>query len=390
MEQRKLKLPPQSNDARARDPRTYFSVIRAQGPVVNEGGEPLVVDGRLVEEIASNPKMFSSRGNIAFGRERPIIPQQTDAPDHMRYRKLLMPLVSPARMGLLRPALEESARKLVDAVVDQGHCELGDAFATPLPCDAFLGLLGIPLADKSFLLDFKDAVMKPQNHPGSYEEQVARQTSWAAQGDAYFSELIAERRRKPGEDFISGMLSAEFQGQKLTDEEILDICFQLPLAGLDTVTAAIMTGWDFLARHPEYQAMIAARPEIAKTAVEELLRLESPVHGLKRLVVSETSVGGCPFAAGDRILLSTGAANGDPERFERPQEANLERYPNRHLTFGVGPHTCLGNNLARMEMQIALVAWHERIPNYRIKQGAEIKYSDDNMIRHIDHLPLEW
>lgn len=384
------KLPPPSNAERAEHPLEYFKALRAKGQVVEDLGEKLVVDGKLVEEMLLDPARYSSKGHISFGRERPIIPQQVDGPAHLKYRRLLMPLVSAKRVAEYEPLLVKHTNELIDSFIDKGGCELRQDLAEPVPCDAFLNLLGLPLADKPFLLDFKDAVLRPFASPGNREEKVARQVDFAAQGEAYFAEIVKQRRRQPGTDFVSEMLASEIDGEKLTDQDVIDICFQLPLAGLDTVTSTILVSWVFLAKNEKYRTMIAQRPEVIKTAVEELLRLETPTHGLKRQVTSDMEVAGCPFHAGERVILSIGSANLDPNRVQRAEEVDFERQPNRHLAFGAGPHTCLGNNFARMELRVVLAEWHKRIPDYRIADGAELVFSDDNMIRTIDAVPLQW
>jgi cytochrome P450 len=390
MKDAKVYLPPGTVKARAENPRAYFAAWRGQGKVVVDNGEKVVIDGLRTEEILNDFATFPSKGNVYYGRNRPIIPQQSDPPQHTKIRRVLAPLMSVKRMKLLEPELIARTNECIDAFIDRGSCELKQELAVPVPALSFINLLGLPRADLPFFLQFKDAVMRPLSQPGSLDEQMRRQSDFAMRGEAYFQDLLRQRRRRPGDDLISAMMAAEVSGERLSDDEIVDICFQLPLAGLDTVTSTILLGFAFLSKNPRYQEALATRPEITELAVEELLRWETPVHTLKRSAAHDMEIGGCPFKAGERVLISVGAANADKERLADADVFDIERDPNRHLAFGNGPHICVGNNLARIELRIVMREWHRRIPSYRMKPGAVLDYSDDNSIRTIAEVPLEW
>jgi cytochrome P450 len=383
-------LPPGSVKARAENPREYFAALREKGDVVADAGDKVVLNPELVEWVLQDYKAFSTRGGNFYGRSRPIIPQQVDPPLHARYRRILGPLMSAERMAALEPGLTARMNAAIDGFIGRGHCELRGEVAVPIPGISVMNLLGLPVEDLPFFVEFKDAILRPRSLPGSVDEQMKTQAAFAERCTRYFEAVIRERRGKPGDDLISAMMQAGSDGEGLSDEEIMDICFQLPMAGLDTVTGTLLLGFAFLARQPQYQSLLATRPEVTASMIEELLRWETPNSALKRTVVADMEIAGCPFKAGERVLASIGAANSDPRRLPDATVFNPERNPNRHLTFGTGVHTCVGNHLARMELRVVLREWHQRIPAYRLKPGFELDYSDDNMTRTLAAVPLEW
>ena len=171
-------------------------------------------------------------------------------------------------------------------------------------------------------------------------------------------------------------------------EEILDICFLLLLAGLDTVTATVGCNIAYLADNPEQRRRIVADPSLIPGAVEELLRWETPVTAVPRVVKKDVEIRGFQLKEGDLVTLLLGAANIDDEHFEGAEAVDFERGRNIHLSFGGGPHRCLGSHLARMELQVAMEEWHRRIPEYRIREGETPRYSPG--IREVMYLPLTW
>jgi cytochrome P450 len=207
----------------------------------------------------------------------------------------------------------------------------------------------------------------------------------------YFGALIDERTRKPADDIITRFLAAEIDGEKLTREDILDICFLFLIAGLDTVGDTLTCSYAFLATHPEHRQMIVDNPAIIPTAVEELLRWESPVpSGTPRLAVCPVDLPhGQHVDDGTMVMPNFGAANVDPDTFDDPMDVRFDRDPNPHIAFGGGVHRCLGSHLARRELRVTLREWHRRIPDYRIKPGHE-KLEYPPGLRHVKDLTLSW
>ena len=337
-----------------------------------------------------HPEIFSSEMEmqIALGTERPMIPQQIDPPAQTRYRKILDPRFSRKRMAEIEPRVRKHAGELIDAVIDKGECEFDSAFAIPLPCTAFLGLMGLPQEDLDLFLELKDGIIRPHKQTSDLEEMKQVRIDTGKRVYAYFGDVIKDRLTKPRDDLMTYLVSAEIDGQRLSENEVLDICFLMLLAGLDTVTATIGCNVAYLANNPEQRKKLVANPNILDSAVEELLRWETPVTAVPRVLKQSTTLHGVELEEGQMVTLLIGACNVDPGEFEDADVVNLERERNRHLGFGGGAHRCLGSHLARMELRVALEEWHRRIPEYAIKPGETPQYSPG--IREVLYLPLVW
>jgi cytochrome P450 len=181
-------------------------------------------------------------------------------------------------------------------------------------------------------------------------------------------------------------LTAEVDGHRLTDNDILDICYLFLLAGLDTVTATLGCSVSYLAQHADHRDALVADPSLVPAAVEELLRWETPVPGVPRIATRDVEIAGETIAAGESVMCLIGAADVDPTEFPDPETIDFAREGNRHLAFGGGVHRCLGSHLARLELRVALEELHRRIPDYALKPGEEPRYTMG--IRSVDYLPL--
>jgi cytochrome P450 len=280
------------------------------------------------------------------------------------------------------------ASGLIDEFVDQGECEFDRDFAIPLPCTAFLRLMGLPAEELPHFLKLKDGIIRPSVDPEEIAKAAALRAETGKRIYAYFEKLIDERTAKPRDDMMTYLVKAELDGRKLSRNEILDICFLFLLGGLDTVTATLGCSVAYLAANPSQRQRIAQDPELIPAAVEELLRWETPVIGVPRLVKQDVTVAGFEIKAGELVTLLLGAANTDSAEFTDAERVDFDRERNRHVAFGAGPHRCLGSHLARMELRIALEEWHRRIPDYSIKPGEVPRYSPG--IREVRYLPLVW
>jgi cytochrome P450 len=380
----------------ARDPRRYYEALRQGAPcrddMVIPGQTPSVVFTRHedVEYVLRNPKLFSSQfgeGMGGIGNDRPLIPLQIDPPDHKKYRVLLDPYFAPREMAKLEGEVAALANQLIDRFADKGECDFTEEFAVPFPCTAFLRLVGLPTEDLDHFLHIKEGIVRGW---GEHDFEKAAQNRVAA-GQLcyeYFEKALDELEKKRGEGLLSRLLDAEVDGMKLTRQEILDICYLFIIAGLDTVTDSLCCFFVHLAEHPEHRERIVADPTVVPTVVEELLRWESPVAGVARVAAEDTEVRGCPVHKGDSLLVFVGAANTDPDGIQDADRVDFGRDVNRHLAFGGGIHRCLGSHLARLELRVALREWHRRIPNYRIRPGAELLWTP--MLRAVLNLPLEF
>ncbi|MEE2678609.1 MAG: cytochrome P450 [Myxococcota bacterium] len=386
----------------ARCPQPVYAALRDHCPVSRAllTGAPVVSRYHDVMWALRQPEIFSSamEMQLALGTDRPMIPQQIDPPEQTRYRRLLDPHFSRRKMEELVPAIRAEADALIDRFEKNGEVEFNEAFAVPLPCSAFLSLLGLPHSDLDFFLGLKDGIIRPQKtHPEEFEglsgvESMEKGKEMrSASGRKiyeYFEAVIDDRTAKKRDDLMTRLVHAEIEGEKLSREEILDICFLLLLAGLDTVTATVGCNIAYLADNPEQRRRIVADPGLIPGAVEELLRWETPVTAVPRVVKKDVEIRGFQLKEGDLVTLLLGAANIDDEHFEGAEAVDFERGRNIHLSFGGGPHRCLGSHLARMELQVAMEEWHRRIPEYRIREGETPRYSPG--IREVMYLPLTW
>jgi cytochrome P450 len=344
-----------------------------------------------VQWALKHPETFSSAFEaVSIGQEHPLIPLQIDPPEHARYRRLLDPEFSPKKMAAIEPDARLLVNRIIDTFVENDGCDFHEDFATPLPSTVFLRLMGLPQADLVQFLQWRDNTIRPDVAPDDWEgaQRIREQTGHDI--TAYFSDAIDERRRDPDdpddEALLGRLVRAEIEGRPLTDAELLGICHLMLLGGLDTVTATLDCAIVYLARHPERRRLLATDPAVTAGAVEELLRAETPVMAVPRVVKQDCTIDGVDIKAGDHATLCIGAANGDDAEFDDANGVDFARTPNRHLAFGGGPHRCLGSHLARMELRVALEEFHKRIPDYEIAPGTDIHYSPG--IRQAHRLPL--
>jgi cytochrome P450 len=355
-------------------------------------GSPVLSRYEDVIWALRHPEIFSSEMemHLALGTERPMIPQQIDPPAQTKYRKILDPRFSKKRMQEIAPDVHRHANELIDAFIERGECEFDQEFAVPLPCTAFLSLMGLPQSELPRFLRIKDMIIRPQTLLEKPTPEALQETRKQAGQEiySYFGAVIDERTKQPGTDMVSYLLETEIDGNRLTREDILDVSFLLILAGLDTVTATLGCNIAYLAANPEQRQRLVDRPSLIPGAVEELLRWETPVTAVPRVIKQEVEVHGVKLEKGQLVTLLLGASNVDESEFVDPEKVDFERERNKHLAFGGGAHRCLGSHLARLELQIAMEVWHERIPDYRIKPGETPRYSPG--IREVQYLPLVW
>ena len=373
----------------------YKTLLEGDGVLEPMEGFAFSFNRAVTDHVLRHHEIFSSASNLDLGNVRPLIPLNVDPPMHSKYRKLLDPLFAPKRMDEQEEDITRRVNGFIDTFVDNGECNFSEEFAELFPSSVFLGLMGLPEDELRVFLDLRDGILHPENmDPNAMFDMDARMAINRATGQkiyGYFGALIDERERQPAGDIISRFLRAEIDGEKLSHEEILDILFLFLIAGLDTVSDSLTCFYAFLAQHPDHRRQIVEHPEMIPSAVEELLRWESPVPvGVPRLVTQDTELpNGTKLPAGSNVSISYGAANVDPDTFGDPFEVRFDREVNPHIAFGGGVHRCLGSHLARRELRIALREWHLRIPDYRIKPGHE-KLEYPPGLRHVKDLTLVW
>ncbi|HEY2332214.1 MAG TPA: cytochrome P450 [Acidimicrobiales bacterium] len=372
----------------------YKAMIAAGGLVFPMDGMALSSSRAITDHVLRHHELFSSAGGLDLGNIRPLIPLNVDPPQHGKYRKILDPLFAPKQMDAIEDDVSARANRFIDAFEEKGECNFTEEYAELFPSAVFLGLLGLPWEELDTMLRLRDGILRPDRiDPDALldmDRRVAVQRATGTEIYDYFTDRLDERRRQPTEDILTHFLTAEVDGEKLTHEDILDICFLFLIAGLDTVSDSLTCFFAFLANHPEHRRQIAEDPSIIPNAVEELLRWESPVpSGVPRIATQDTELGGQLVKAGTAVMVSYGAANVDPSEFPDGFEVRFDREVNRHIAFGGGVHRCLGSHLARRELRITLREWHRRIPDYGIKPGhEELVYPPG--LRSVKDLTLTW
>jgi hypothetical protein len=362
----------------AADPFAVWDGLRSGCPVARSPRfREMVVPTRHrdIEAVARDPKTWSSRsplvaefGSMAeFGILAP--PISSDPPYHTSFRKLLLPFFSPQRMEALRPRISAHCDALIDAFPDGGPVDAAVAYAQHIPVHVITLLLGIPPEDGELFRGWIHGLL--ERGPVDIEA--------AAVGLFGFGEYLSAQiqQRAPegwGDDLISFLLHTEMDGRRLTPDEVFGGCLLLLVAGIDTTWSAIGASIWHLAGNAEDQQWLRDEPARLPTAVEELLRAYAPVTMAREAIV-DTDLGGCPVAAGTPLLLPFPSANRDPELFERPDEVLLDRSPNRHMSFGVGIHRCLGSHLARLEVSVAVERFLARSERFILADPSGVRWS---------------
>ena len=346
---------------------------------------------RMADIVAINrhPAITGTGGRGgSFGNDGALIPLEIDGEEHRKWRRLLDPLFAPKQVARLENSVRELAAELIDGFAESGKADLAEQFCVPLPCLTFLRLLGAPVEDLDFFLEFKQGVIHPQGD--TLEEVNANMAVAGGKLLEYFGAFLAKKREQtePSDDIISALLSAEVEGQPLNDLELLNILFLLMFAGLDTVTSSMSCTFAWLAQHPEERQRLVDDPALIPAAIEEIMRYESPVPGGMRYSDKED------IDLGDGLVIKKNqamhavwaAANVDPNAFRDPMTVDFGRRPS-HIVFASGTHRCLGSHLARLEMRLAVEEFLKRIPDYSIQQGEDLIY-DNIAVRNVTYLPI--
>jgi cytochrome P450 len=341
-----------------------------------------------VREAYQHPEIFSSDSIDPLDPDPAyrFIPTLVNPPDHVKYRQVLNSWFSPAAVARISPTARKICADDVEAIAGKGSCDFIADFALLYPTEVFLTILGLPAEDAKLFVPLVDRFFVH-----FYGEDKAPIADIAGAIQGYFTEQLADRRkhpRDPSVDFISYLLKATVFDRPLSEQELLDICFVLVLAGLDTTRGQSGYLWHHLATHDDDRRRILADPSLAASAIEETLRMYTIIIGDGRKVTRDVDFHGVPMRAGDMAWLSVSGANRDPRAFEDPTSFRVDRRGNKHLGFAGGPHRCLGAHLARQEMVIAMEEWHQRIPHYRVATGGPVQERGGMLT--LFSLPLEW
>jgi len=363
------------------DPYPIWDDLRQRCPVAHSdryGGTWLPVTHDLVSEVAYDHEHFTSRSVVVSARRpgpddlpAPIglsPPITSDPPFHSIVRRMLLPAFTPTPTAALEPFTRELCRELLRATEGRTTFDAALEYAQHIPVRVIVRYLGFRQEDADMFRSIIRLVLEEVDLP--VEEREERFTEVDAFMDAQIEDHIAH----PRDDLTSFLLEAEIDGHKLPVEQVRGTMVLLMIAGIDTTWSAIGASLWHLAQHPEDRRRLATEPGLMDTALEELLRAYAPVT-MARLVATDFDFHGHPFKEGDWLLLPFPAANRDPAVFENPGQVRLDRARNRHAAFGLGRHRCLGSNLARMELRVALEEWLARYPDFELSDPNAVTWS---------------
>jgi cytochrome P450 len=310
-----------------------------------------------------------------------------DPPEHTRLRKLLNKGFSAAAIEALRPQVETIVDQMLAPLQRGSQVELMNEFANPMPVRIILEMLGIPHELRDTFVDWSRAIAVFRGNPNrTVEEARAAQDALIRLTD-FFRKTVAERRQNKGRDLISLLIDIEEEGEVLTEEELYAQCIALLFAGHETTRNLIGNGIYTLLRHPQEATELRERPDLIRSAVEEILRYESPVQFTARVLKEDIVVCGQPIRKGWTVLCMLGAANRDPKQFKEPDQLNLKRLNNQHLAFSAGIHACIGAQLARLEGQVAIMNLVQRFPEMRLA-GPKPEWASTFGFRGLKTLPV--
>ena len=309
---------------------------------------------------------------------------EIDGPYHQALRHALAPFFSPGAVQKLKPFMEQQAHHFLDEKITEGAMDLVLDYASPVPAILTMKLMGLPYDNWHLYANLFHSVMAvPQDSP-EYTEAIAKVPAMM-QGVLDFA---ATRKTNPDDDLTSFLLQFEFDGRRLTDEQLLNILWNLIGGGVDTTTSQTALTLLHLGTHPPLRQRLVDHPELYRTATDEFLRYFSVNQTLSRTVTRDIELNGQRLRKNDKVVISWLAANHDEHEFTKPDEILLDRTPNRHLAFGLGPHRCIGSHLARLMSRVMVKAILDRIPDYRVDLPNVDQYLGNPSMTGLGRLPV--
>jgi cytochrome P450 len=355
-----------------------------------KAGYWVFTDHDAILEALQNPEVFSNGSVSPLDPDPPYkwIPMMIDPPEHGKWRHLLGLYFSPSRVRKLEEEQRVFARDLITTFAESGSCDFYADFAAVFPTSIFLQIMGLPTAKLEDFMGWEAKILH-----ATAESDPDRSKAVAAMMEVvgYFSALIAEKREDPskrGDDIVSHALDWQIDGEAPSDADLLSCMLLLFMAGLDTVASQLSYTFLHLATHPADRKRIVDDPSIIPAAIEELIRAY-PIVQTARKATKDIDFHGCPIKKGEVVKFPLAMANRDPHEHERGGEVDFDAPRPRHISFGAGPHRCLGSHLARQEMVVVLEEWHRLLPEYELADPAAV-VEHTGGVYGIDALPLRW
>ncbi|MGE3074507.1 MAG: cytochrome P450 [Dehalococcoidia bacterium] len=368
------------------NPFPFYEMGRQMSPLFVESmGIWMVFKYDECLAILRDHASWSSMGPIQDPEAPPPGMLGSDPPRHTRLRALVNQAFTPRMVEQLEPRLRQIAGELLDAVIDKGECDLVETLTYPLPVIAIAEILGVEPEKRDRFKQWSDEVVATLGGPAGGQD-VSQETLDEMRD--YFARLCDDRRANPRSDLISGLVQAEMDGEKLNFDELLQMLILLLVAGNETTTNLIGNAMQEFMVHPDQFARVEADPSLIPSALEEVLRISSPVQATVRRAVADQEFRGKQFKQGQQAVIWVAAANRDPEQFPDPLTFDITRSPNRHLSFGQGIHFCLGAPLARLEAKIAVEELTKRATNFRRTDDRLLPRVPTFIMRGVRELPV--
>ncbi len=368
-----------------------YSVMRGNGPFArtdkpflpsNPEGAWVAVGYAECVQILQDWEHFSSNPTPE-GAERLTgdLVITLDPPRQQKFRKVLNPYFSPARMKALRPEIGTETDRLIDEFIEDGAGDLAEVAWRQPGIVFFKFLLGMPVDDVPLCVELTDTALN-----GATEQD--RMTAWGGLYRHLHDAVTARLDQPPRDDMIDVLLAAEIDGEKLAFGDVVSNAMLLVQAGLETTASAMSFAYHYLATNPAERDRLIAEPDLLPRAVEEFIRFAGSIHGIPRTVAKDVEVSGCQFAPGESMIVNYASANRDEQQFPDADRCILDRRENRHLGFGAGVHRCLGSNLARLEFQVGLERVLTRMPDFTLAPDRQAKFHGNSVTRGFRSVPV--
>ncbi len=393
----------------AADPYPVYARLRERSPVFHsaelgmtlvtryEDIRNLVLDrrvGRTLDHVTPREEVARQRRAAHwdrlpnYSRYVRVNLLETEGADHTRVRRLVSTALDPRRIRHLRARVQATVDAMLATLQPRGHMNFLEDLAVPLPVLMIAELLGWPAQERHRLRPWSAHIVRLYEKDSNAEDEMRAETA-TAQFAAMIGELADRRRAEPRDDFISALAQVAHEDERLSRDELIATCMMVLNAGHEATVNAAGNGLLALLRHPQQLARLRADRALMPTAIEEMIRYDAPLHLFHRFALEDLGIGGARFARGDKIGLLYGSGNRDPGAFERVDEFDVARQPNRHLGFGAGNHFCLGAPLARLELEVLFTTILERLPRLRLA-GPEPRYRTGLVFRGLTELQVRW
>jgi cytochrome P450 len=363
--------------------------LQAMAPFVRNThaqGFWMITEPAAIREALQTHEIYTTTSVVAADPNPSYLwlPLMANGAEHIKWRKLLQPAFSPRAIAAMEDNVERRCIETIESFADKGEVDFVNAFAKVYPTTIFMEVMGMPMSGLEDFLTWQEAMF---HHDYANDPDFAKMGAAMARITDYFDKLIVQRRDDPQDDLLSEAVKWTMDGEPIPHEQLLSFCLLMFMAGLDTVTNQLTSMFWHLATHTQDRQRLLDEPDLIPTAAEEFLRFYSFVP-TSRQVSQDVEFRGCPMKARDMAWLPIPIAARDPELFADPDTFKIDRTPNQHPAFGLGPHRCLGAHLARHELVVALREWHKRIPDYRLPDGADVM--ETGAMFGIRNLSLEW